>query len=263
MQDLFDKTQIARSFNRAAASYNQASFLQLEVGEKIFGWLDLIESPRTVVDLGCGTGWLTANLASMFPEAKVMGIDIADQMINYARKYFGAERNLSFLCADADRLPIVDKYIDLIFSNLMLQWSPDIEITLAEWARVLKPGGCLFLSMVGAGSLKELQSSWSKVDNYQHVSNFVSQEQLLLAIKGAGFKNVQFKKHSFCRTFNSIYELMLEFKMLGTHNLCVGRHQGLLGKNKFRQLQKFYDAYRDHNHKLPATFEVYYVEADK
>lgn len=263
MINQFNKTHIIRSFNRAAISYNKASFLQCKVGEQLFYLLPKHSTPSLVVDLGCGTGVFTAKLAHTFPHAEVIGIDIADNMIKHAQKYFTKENNLKFWCADADNLPLKSATTNIIFSNLMLQWSTNIEITLTEWFRVLKPGGQLLLSTVGSGSLKELSSSWARIDSYSHGSNFITKKQLLLAINKMGFKNLQFVSQRFSRTFASIYDLMLELKMLGAHNISHNRQRGLLGKNKLKQLQIFYDEYRDHNNKLPCSFEIYYVSACK
>ncbi|MBU0745005.1 MAG: malonyl-ACP O-methyltransferase BioC [Gammaproteobacteria bacterium] len=264
MNNKFDKAQIARSFSRAAKSYNQVNTLQKKVGDHLICKLNGFKSkPSVMIDVGCGTGILTSKLADVFFHAKVIGVDIALNMVSYASQCFGDKKNLRFLCADSDNLPIENEVVDVIFSNLMLQWSPDIKITLNEWLRVLKPGGAVVFSTFGLGSLKELHSVWSGLDAYVHTSDFIFWETLLSIIRDVGFKDQHLEQASHPRYFDSVYEMMLELKMLGAHNMRQDRHQGLSGRNKFKQLEIYYNQFRNHDNKLPASFEVYYVVAKK
>ena len=259
-----NKIQIAHSFNRAAKSYNQVNFLQREVGNRLFQWTDdFADTSIKIADLGCGTGIITAKLAQAFPQARLLGIDIADSMIQYAQNSFAEEKNLNFITADADNLPFENNSFDIIFSNLMLQWSLNLKNTFAELRRVLKPQGSLIFSTLGPGSLNELRSAWAKVDGYQHVSSFVSKNQLIDDIMSAQFKILKFEEVYHYRSFDTALDLMQELKKLGANNLNVERHKGFFSKKKFEQLQMFYDIYRDKNNKLPATFEIYYLYAIK
>ena len=264
MLDQFNKNQIARSFNRAVKSYDQVDFLQRKVGDELLDNLkSTTDSLDRIIDLGCGLGKLTAQLGDAFAGAEVLGLDLADEMVLYASRHFCSKKNVSFLSADADKLPLPNCYSDLIFSNLMLQWSPNLDVTLSELARVLTIGGGLFYSTFGLGSLKELRDSWSKIDDYEHVSNFISEKELLLSMNRSGFKEIKLESRSYCRWFNNVYDLMGELKMLGAHNLSPDRCRGLLGKSRLKQLQLFYDEYRGSNNKLPLTYEVFYVSARK
>lgn len=254
---------IIRSFNRAAISYDKANFLQCDTGEQLFNLLPSHIFPDLIVDIGCGTGSFTAKLARTFPKAEVIGIDGADNMVKFAQECFSMRKNLKFWHQNADNLPLPDAATDLIFSNLMLQWSTDINVTLREWHRILRPSGHLLLSTVGDGSLQELTYAFEKIDSYSHINNFITEKQLLMTMNQTGFKNLQFSDKRICRTFAAIDDLMLELKMFGSHNITYNRPRGLSGKHKFKRLQTIYDAYRDCNNRLPLSFEIYYVQATK
>src|SRR6185437_722577 len=92
------------------------------------------EHPGLVVDLGCGPGQLTAELARRWPEAEVRGLDSSAEMIDAAARLEGAGPRLSFGLGDVrDWRP--ERPVDVIVSNAVLQWVPDHEALLAGWLR--------------------------------------------------------------------------------------------------------------------------------
>jgi trans-aconitate 2-methyltransferase len=110
------------------------------------------EAPGSVVDLGCGPGQLTAELARRWPHAKVLGIDSSAEMIEAATAAqhgcdgFGGR--LSFERGDVrDFLP--RQPVDVIISNAVLQWVPGHLDLLPRWAGYLAPGGWLAIQLPG------------------------------------------------------------------------------------------------------------------
>lgn len=105
--------------------------------------------PRTVVDLGCGSGEMTIELARRWPAARVVGIDPSPQMIETARAADGADlvewRRLSAEDWDATR----DGPIDLVVTNAVLQWVPSHLDLLPRWLEALGPGGVIALQVPG------------------------------------------------------------------------------------------------------------------
>jgi arsenite methyltransferase len=107
-----------------------------------------ISDGDVVVDVGSGSGF-DALVASQLvgQEGRVVGIDMTHEMLSKARsgaKTMGAT-NLEFREGYADNLPLSDNFADVLISNGVLNLTPDKEKTLREWARVLKPGGCLYV----------------------------------------------------------------------------------------------------------------------
>lgn len=98
------------------------------------------ESPRRVVDLGCGTGVLTATLAQRWPDAMIEGLDPSAEMIERTRSL--ASARLRFRLADLHSWqPPLDT--DVLLSNATLQWVPDHRELLRLWAASLRPGSWL------------------------------------------------------------------------------------------------------------------------
>ncbi|MEJ2391943.1 MAG: methyltransferase domain-containing protein [Gammaproteobacteria bacterium] len=160
-----EKQQARRSFSRAAQEYDAAAVLQREVGNRLIERLGYINfTPRTVLDVGAGTGYCTALLQKQYPKAYVLALDIAYPMLTHARSksswWTRMRRKTAYLCADAETLPLADNSVDMVFSNLTLQWINQLEHTLAEFARVLRPGGMLLFSTFGPDTLFELREAW-------------------------------------------------------------------------------------------------------
>jgi trans-aconitate 2-methyltransferase len=113
---------------------------------ELVGRLGPVE-PRHVVDLGCGSGELTATLAGRWPGAVVRALDSSPEMIAAARAHAIPGR-LTFDVADvADWRP--DRPVDLIVSNAVLQWVPGHLDLLPRWVDALAPGGRLAFQVPG------------------------------------------------------------------------------------------------------------------
>lgn len=106
-----------------------------------------VDDPRYVVDLGCGPGERTADLAARWPGAVVEGIDDSEQMIAEARRTQAADR-VRFSVGDlATWEP--DRPVDVIFSNAALHWVPGHQRLLPRWVDALAPGGRLAFGTPG------------------------------------------------------------------------------------------------------------------
>jgi malonyl-CoA O-methyltransferase len=165
------KACIARGFGGASQTYDSASRLQKAMGDTMLANIPENLKPATILDLGCGTGWFTRKLASQYPNAAITGADLAPGMLQQAKAC--SSETIRWLNADAEQLPLPDNSTDLIYSNLMIQWSTRPEAVLAECQRILKPGGILAISTLLEGTLEELKQAWAYADPGQpHVNRF-------------------------------------------------------------------------------------------
>lgn len=106
------------------------------------------DRPRHVVDLGCGPGNLTATLARRWPEAKVVGLDSSEEMLDKAAAQAGDHAGLSFEQADiAGWMPPAET--DVVVTNAALQWVPGHQQLLAGWLAALKPGAWFAMQVPG------------------------------------------------------------------------------------------------------------------
>jgi SAM-dependent methyltransferase len=105
-----------------------------------------LSSKERVLDVGCGTGIITRDLAEL-SAGEVIGIDLDEAKLEEARRSLGEVDGLSFQVADAQSLPFDDGAFDLVVFNIVLVYVPDKQRALNEMARVTRPGGHVLASL--------------------------------------------------------------------------------------------------------------------
>jgi malonyl-CoA O-methyltransferase len=264
-QDEFriDKARVRASFSRAADSYDAAAVLQKRVREEMLDRLSLIKiAPNAILDAGCGTGAGSFALQKKFNSAQVISVDIALGMLKktktqrpFLNKLFNQQH---LLCADIESLPIANNGINLLWSNLALQWCNDLDAAFSEAARVLQPNGLFMFSTFGPDTLKELRAASS--NGHTHVSRFIDMHDIGDALTRAGFSAPVLDVEHYTLTYDNVKAVMQDLKSIGAHNATQGRARGLQGKGFLSNLTQQYEQFRTQG-KLPATFEVIYGHA--
>jgi malonyl-CoA O-methyltransferase len=256
-----DRRAVRRSFDAASRDYDAAAVLQKEVRGRLLERLDFVKvEPEVVVDLGSGTGHASRALKDRYPKAQVIALDLAYGMLVEAKRRVGWFRRFERVCADAARLPLKDRSVDLVVSNLMLQWCDPPDTTLTEVKRILKPGGLFTFTSLGPDTLRELRVAWSKVDDRPHVHRFVDMHDLGDALVRAGLAEPVLDVENFTLTYQDARSLMRELKTIGARNAAHERSTGLTGRGALRILENAYEPFR-RDGVLPATYEVVYGQA--
>jgi malonyl-CoA O-methyltransferase len=128
---------------------------------------DAAVTPRVVVDLGCGTAQLTADLASRFPAATVIGADFSDAMLAAARRRSGSAAP-ALVRANAYELPLPDDSVDLLVSTISYHWYLEPARALAEIRRVVTPGGRFVLATLASRGIGGVVARQRWVTPTQH-----------------------------------------------------------------------------------------------
>lgn len=255
---LLDRGGVRTAFDRASARYEAAARLQAQVGDELAGRLEAFEfSPRVVLDLGCGTGRNTRELKRRYPHALVLALDLSLGMLQQARRHQQLFRRFERACGDAQRLPLASASVDLIFSNLMLQWCQPLDAAFAEVRRVLRPAGFFAFSTFGPATLQELRSAWARSDGYNHVNHFIDVHDIGEALVRAGLTEPVLDVDRHEVSYPDALTLMRDLKAIGAHNVTAGRPRSLLGRAHLARMSRAYEEVRREG-SLPATFEVIY-----
>ena len=141
-----------------AAEYSRRSSLQEAMAQEVLALLDLKGSER-ILDVGCGDGKITAEIASRAPQGSVVGVDPSRDMISFAQSRFGpaTRSNLRFKVADARCLPFQREF-DLVVSFNALHWVPEQDAALGSIHSALISGGRAQLRLVARGARKSLEN---------------------------------------------------------------------------------------------------------
>lgn len=258
-----DEIQIAQRFNKAAKTYDEVAVLQQQVGESLLERLNGIRcKPKTILDLGCGTGYFEVFLKKLYPTAKIIGLDKSIGMLAQAQiKEKNRLTDAHWVCGCAENLPFSDQSFELVYSNLMLHWSNDFSKSLNEIRRILKPGGLLLFSMVGPDTLQELRHCWRTIDDRSHVHVFVDMHDLGDNLLQTPFVDPVMDVEYFTLLYSEGLDLLKELKKLGVQNLSKDRQRGLTSKGTLKKLLQAYESFRSQAGKLPATWEIIYGHA--
>ena len=271
-----DARRVRQAFQRAADSYDAAAVLQHEIADRMLERLDYIKlAPRTILDAGCGTGYALEPLRRRYPPASVVALDIAPAMLTRARgeqtftdrlsaALFGRSSRGAILpvCADVARLPIRAGTLEMIWSNLTLQWCDDLPQVFTEFRHALAVDGLLMFSTFGPDTLKEMRAAFAEVDGNTHVSRFIDMHDIGDMLVQAGFGDPVMDMEIVTLTYDELERAMRDLKAIGAHNATQGRLRGLTGKTRWQRVRAAYERYR-RDGKLPATFEVVYGHAWK
>lgn len=146
------KSQIAAAFGAAAAVYDDHAGIQRIAAQAVAdlaGLLPIPAAPR-ILEVGCGTGLLTREIGTRWPSGSLVATDLAGEMV--AKAADGAMIAGTFLPMDGERPWFDGAHFDMIVSSLAFQWFDDLPLALARLHNLLRPGGSLIFSTMGAKS---------------------------------------------------------------------------------------------------------------
>lgn len=195
---------IKAAFNKASIHYDTASCIQKNTGQRLIQQL-----PQTrfshVMDLGCGTGYTTQQLAKQIKFTHLDAIDIADAMIETANS-----RNdmptIKFNIGSFDKLS-ANTY-NLIFSNMALHWSAEFFVTLANISAALMSNGIVAFSIPIVGTFDELRP-------YFNVREFYTQNSVVNMLHQSGFNLKKIHCYKESQSFDNSLNALRSLKKTG------------------------------------------------
>ncbi len=248
-----------RAFSRMAAQYDAFSGLHREIGRELIHRLQTKESPSAILDVGMGTGWLTHRLSTVFPEARVVGVDFSPAMIAEARKRDGTFEAVE---AAATALPFDEASFDVVTSNLAYQWVEDLSRAVKEAFRVLRPEGWICGTLFGFGTFQELfvclEKAWGRGPlPIRRLSGEAEARAMLLA---AGFTRIETRTETIQTHFSDMMALLKWIKGLGANALP---REFYVGKDLLRRAQGHYQRLYAGPWGVDATLEVVWMKGEK
>jgi malonyl-CoA O-methyltransferase len=266
---IINKDRVKAAFSRQASVYEEHAALQKESAERLDFNLSLVEpSPKAVLDVGSGTGFLTAMAAKRWPDAHLFGCDLSHAMNCVSSEKLGAA-GCSFVTGDAEELPFADGSFDLVTSNLAYQWVNSFPKAFKEVMRVLRPGGEFIFATFGRRTLQELREAYTDAcnalgeaepDNFHF---FPAVHQLGDGLGKLGFENPLVSVDRLKEYHPGPRELLKSLKNIGAGNAVSSGSAKQSSKKLFQRME---EAYRDkfsHGEDIYATFEILFAKGTK
>ncbi|MFK8018112.1 MAG: malonyl-ACP O-methyltransferase BioC [Gammaproteobacteria bacterium] len=249
---------VARVFDRAASTYRDAAVVARASRDELLDRLEVVTlEPSVILDAGCGDGGALGPLRTRYPEAQIIALDVSPAMVERAVANID---NVAGLVGDAHTLDLPTASVDLVFCNQMLPWCYDSEKVLAQFRRVLRPGGLLHLATLGPDTLGELRRAFARVDDEIHVHYFYDMHDIGDAIGRAGFAEPVMDVDTLTLTYPHLDALLRDLRAAGSGNVARGRARGLFGRQRLAALARAYDPLR-RDGRLPLSYEIVYGQA--
>lgn len=234
---------VADAFNQAASTYHQHSDVQAAVGQQLIQQLLNISHHFThVMDAGCGTGHTTLALANSITYQSFSAIDIAENLLNQARKQMN---DIQYMLSDFNHIDAININYDLIFSNLALHWSHDLAFTFRVIHEAIHRNGLFVFSIPLIGTFAEIEPHLS-------IQDFNSHDDIVKLLSDSGFHLISSNVDMHQKKFTDSFSALRYLKHTGTHYVRNRRHHTLHGKSFLTKL-----------HISHLTYQVGYFIASK
>jgi len=247
------RRQVRAAFARAARTYDAAAAVQREICADLLALARLHPPARAgrFVDLGCGTGRGSLPTLDWLQPAEAIAVDFAHAMLVQCDPLRWPQR----LCADLQALPLPDASVDCAWSSLAMQWC-DPARSLAELARLLRPGATAWIATLGPNTLSELRDAFAGIDTARHVIGFHPASHWAQQAQAAGLGCLAVDSRATAATAPTLRALLKDIKAIGAHEVGQGRRRAPLGKAAWRALEAGYERHRRADGLLPATYDV-------
>ena len=256
-----DKQVIADNFSRAAATYDSWADAHRQIARQLAAMLH--QYPHGALDLGCGTGILTAELLQRFPGLRLHGIDLVPAMIARCQERWTGRPEVTFAIGDLEtgRFPFIP---DLIASSCAFQWLPDLSPVLETLHGALRPGGRLAFAELGEGSLPELREALDMQglpsDSplvYRNPDNSASD------LLEAGFRLEERATGEVTAWYTDVRTALKSFKGIGAVFTGHPGHRPLTPRQIRKLLNAYAERFADPQGRVPVTYRAAWFVAIK
>jgi malonyl-CoA O-methyltransferase len=185
-------------------------------------WRDILP-PGPIIELGCGTGFLSRELLHTFPDRELVLNDASSGMIDLCRKQVSGHKSVSFEIADAQKIPVEEPTFAMVISNFVIQWFRHPTDVLRQWLKVIQPGGMLVAAFPGHKSFPTWKRCTRKLDLPFTANTLPDINEI---VKELSSDNIQIDYHKdiIVQRFKSAADFFYHLKKTGAGGQQKGRH---------------------------------------
>ncbi|GEM_PF-6240817 len=203
-------TDVANNFSRGALNYATSADFQKAIAKQLFDFYPL-KQPCKILEVGCGTGFLSRHYQQAFNEASYIAVDISEGMLSEYQKRVGFGK---IVLADAEDLNFEINSLDAIVSASTIQWFKNLSGTLKKYYNFLKPGSDILISTFGESFFKEF-FAYVPAEFKKNMPNFYNQEILKDIFNKAGFVDIKTKQYVSKQQFKDAKSMLRNMNNLG------------------------------------------------
>jgi len=259
---MMDKQRVNCHFGRIANKYDKYAIVQKKMGESLQQIVQTSGPFHRILEIGCGTGFLTKKLAQLYPNAEIIASDISATMLQTASSNLSDFSNIHYKIADGEDLQLTGPF-DLIVSNAAFQWFNDYSHAFKKMLPQISTGGFLIYATFGKNTFHELHQAFllahqSLGINAPHVHGpqFLSIQELEYI--SSKFKNSTFfNEETFIEKFQTVKDFLLSVKKVGANNAAHEDHMIHNRKLLLKMIECYEDAFQ-HQELIAATYHVIY-----
>ncbi|MED2765143.1 malonyl-ACP O-methyltransferase BioC [Bacillus thuringiensis] len=265
---MINKTLLQKRFNGAAVSYDRYANVQKKMAHSLLSILKERYSETAsirILELGCGTGYVTEQLSKLFPKAHITAVDFAESMIAIAQTRQNV-KNVTFHCEDIERLRLEESY-DVIISNATFQWLNNLQQVLRNLFQHLSIDGILLFSTFGHETFQELHASFQRAKEERNIKNetsigqrFYSKDQLLHICK-IETGDVHVSETCYIESFTEVKEFLHSIRKVGATNSNEGSY--CQSPSLFRAMLRIYERDFTGNEGIMATYHALFIYITK
>ena len=254
------QSKLRRAFSHAAVNYDSLTSLHKAIGRELVRKVIMKDDCVRILDAGCGTGYISRKMKFYFPDADVIGLDLAEGMLAQVRK---DEEVIHVIQADSACLPFQDATFDIIISNLSYHWVEDLMHAFKDVNRTLKDDGIFAATLFGSRTFEELFQSIAEASvnpkslNIRRLNSIETIERILNA---AQFQNIKVEFELIKIEFQDLWDLIKWTKSIGANVLP---HEGFIGRDCLERANQYYREQYPYHDGVQATLEVVWIEGRK
>ncbi|CAH0118843.1 MULTISPECIES: methyltransferase domain-containing protein [unclassified Paenibacillus] len=257
--NIIDKRLVRKHFNRHAHEYDRYALVQRIMAERLLADTAKLASgttTRRILEIGCGTGLLTERIVRQYPDARLVAIDLCEEMAERTRWKLdaaGIGRHTELIVADAEEwaAAYAGQPFDLIISNAVFQWFNAPAATCAALRSMLNLKGILAFATFAPGTFAELHEAFAAAErrlglpHIAHGQTFRGGEQWREALALKTGENVpertfdwRLQRHT-CQ-YPSVRDFMYSVKRVGAGNALQGQAKPAAVKALFQAMEEEY-----------------------
>lgn len=253
---------VAKHFANAAETYDLQTGIQQQAARRLAVKLQGMREPiGKVLEIGCGTGMLTAELARIFPDSRITAVDIADGMLQKASKRLTGNSNIQFIETDARELE-ADAEFSLVVSSSALHWMLPLECTFQKIKQFLVSDGILYFAMMARGTLSELHQLRTEIAPRKRAKHALPEiEQVTEALGRAGFTLLSGEQEPAKVRYDSAAAFLQALHRQGVTGGFIESGNQLTRGELGRLIKKYEQRHGTAEGGVSATYNVFYGKA--